>query len=105
MKTDLRRRVAPGHLSKDSAGWWRSVVREFEIDDSQMKLLTLAAESWDMSRKAYKTLAKQGFTFGDKHKQPRERPEVRIYKDALSAFARLLKQLQLDIAPPADEPE
>lgn len=103
MTTDTKRRLAPTHLQQKTREWWCLVVREFELNQSQIKLLTLAGEAWDISRKCRETLDKSGVTYLDRFEQPRERPEVDIYKDQTAAFARLMKQLQFDLPMPEGE--
>jgi hypothetical protein len=43
-----------------------------------------------------------GLTYQDRFDAPRARPEVAIERDNRLAFARLLRELDLDVEPPAD---
>ncbi|MEJ7714176.1 MAG: hypothetical protein WKF40_00095 [Thermoleophilaceae bacterium] len=47
-------------------------------------------------------LAQHGTTYTDRFGQPRARPEVNIERDARIAFARLLRELDLDGEPAPD---
>jgi phage terminase small subunit len=67
-----------------------------------MKLLTLAAEAWDRCQQAREALAKHGLTFEDRFGCPRSRPEIAVERDSRLAFARLLRELDLDVEPPPD---
>lgn len=43
-----------------------------------------------------------GLTYEDRFKQPRVRPEVAIERDGRIAFARLVRELRLDVDPDDD---
>jgi phage terminase small subunit len=90
----------PAHLHRDTARWWRSVVADYELDPHHVRLLTLAAEAYDRAADARAALAEHGTTFVDRFGQPRARPEVAIERDSRIAFARLLRELDLDAEPP-----
>jgi phage terminase small subunit len=79
------------------------VVAEFRLEQHHVRLLTLAAEAWDRGQEAREALTKEGLTFVDRFGQPHARPEVAIERDARIAFARLLRELALDVDPPADD--
>ena len=98
MKTDPK---PPKHLTRATKQWWRKLVSEFVFDDHHLKLLRLACEAWDRGQEAREVLAKEGLTFLDRFDQPKKRPEISIESDARISFARLLRELNLDL----DEPE
>jgi len=93
----------PAHLATATKKWFANVVEEFELEPHHLRLLTLAAEAWDRGQQAREAIAKEGLTFTDKHGQPRARPEVSIERDSRIAFARLLRELALDVSTPADD--
>jgi hypothetical protein len=67
--------------------------------------LTLAAEAWDRAEQAREAIAQHGMTFMDRFGQPHARPEIAIERDNRIAFARLLRELALDVeAPDAPRP-
>ena len=92
---------APQHLRPPTRKWWRSVANDYVLEAHHLRLLTLAAESWDRCCQAREGLAKDGLTFNDRFACPHVRPEVAIERDSRLAFARLLRELDLDIEPPA----
>ena len=92
----------PSHLSKSSKDWWLWVTGEFELEPHHLRLLTLAAESWDRGEQARRRLKRQGLTYNDRFGQPRSRPEIGIERDSKILFARLLRELDLDIDPPRE---
>src|SRR5207244_3269716 len=87
---------APKHLQPPTRRWWLNVVEEFELFEHHRRLLTLAGECWDRAQQAREALAEQGTTYTDRFGQPRPRPEVNIQRDATIAFARLVRELDLD---------
>ncbi len=93
---------APAHLSAPTASWWVDVVTTWDLDQHHVRLLTLAAEAFDRAVQARQVIARRGMTFKDRFGQPKPRPEIAIERDSRTAFARLLRELDLDIDAPAD---
>lgn len=93
---------APAHLAAETRKWWAAVEGEFQLEAHHLRLLTLAGEAWDRCSAARKAIDKNGITFTDRFGQPRTRPEVAIERDSRIAFARMLRELALDIGPPPD---
>lgn len=91
---------APSHLRPETAAWWRTIAADFELESHHRRLLTLACESWDRGVEAREALAKHGTVYHDRWGQPRARPEVAIERDARIGFARLVRELALDIELP-----
>jgi P27 family predicted phage terminase small subunit len=92
----------PKHLRKDTAAWWSSVVEAFELDSHHLRLLTKACESWDRSEQARELIAIHGLTFQDRFGSPRARPECAIERDSRLAFARMIREIGLDVSPPSE---
>lgn len=93
-------RNAPAHLKAPTRRWWQSVVEEYNLEPHHLRLLTLAAESWDRTQDARTVLEQEGLTFVDRFGQPKARPEVAIERDSRIAFARMLRELALDVEAP-----
>ena len=91
---------APAHLSKESSKWFETVAADFMLEAHHLRLLRLACEAWDRCQGARKVLDQDGLTYTDRFGAPRARPEVSIERDARLAFARLLRELSLDVAAP-----
>jgi len=92
----MKSRRAPQHLRPATRRWWRSVVADFDLDLHHLRLLQLACESWDRCEQAREILAVKGLTFDDRFGCPRARPEVAVERDTRLAFARLIRELDLD---------
>ncbi len=99
---ETRKPKPPAHLAAPTRRWWSAVVDEYVLDPHHVRLLTLAAESWDRAAQARRILADEGLTFEDRWGAPHPRPEVAIERDSRVAFARLLRELALDVSAPDD---
>lgn len=102
--TDNRgqRRVAPAHLAAATAKWWRHVVRNYDLEPHHERLLTLCCEAWDRGQEARAILARDGIIDEDRFDQKRAHAAVAIERDSRIAFARLLRELGLDVEPPRE---
>jgi hypothetical protein len=78
------------------------VLETYEMQPHHLRLLQLAAESWDSSQMAREAIEQHGQTYVDRFGAPRLRPEVNVERDARLSYARLLRELDLDIEPPSD---
>ena len=92
---------APAHLRPDTAAWWREVVESYVLEPHHLKILLMAATAWDRYEEAREVIEKEGLTFIDKHGQPRRHPACDIEATNKTLFARLLRELSLDLEPPA----
>src|SRR5262245_23849347 len=90
----------PRHLTAATRRWWAGVVAEVSLEEHHLRVLTKAAEMWDRAEQAREALATHGLTYQDRFGQPSARPEVAIERNAVICFARMLRELNLDIAPP-----
>lgn len=94
----------PAHLEKATAKWWKQVVEDFELEPHHLRLLTLAAEAWDRCQAARAIIDEMGMTYNDRFDQPKPRPEIAIERDSRIGFARLLRELALDVEAPPEAP-
>ena len=94
---------APAHLAASTRRWWRGVVTDYELQPHHLRLLQAACEAWDRLQHARAVLDAQGVSYTDRFGAPRARPEVAIERDSRVAFARLIRELDLDVEPPASE--
>lgn len=94
-------KTPPKHLRQATRRWWKAVVSEWILDEHHQRLLSLAAEAWDRCEQAREILAEKGLTFDDRFGQPCPRPEIAIERDSALRYARLLRELDLDIDEPS----
>jgi len=94
--------TAPDHLDPATAAWWDSVVSDYDLEPHHVRLLTLAAEAWDRANQARVAIAADGIVVADRYGTPKAHPAVAIERDARIAFARLIRELDLDGEPLPD---
>ena len=92
----------PAHLRTVTKDWWQDVLNWYELEPHHVRLLTLACESWDRGVDAREAITQHGAVFTDRFGQPRARPEIAIERDSRVAFARLLRELGLDLDEPPE---
>jgi hypothetical protein len=76
------------------------VVAEFDLEHHHLRILRLACEAWDRGQEAREAVAEHGSVYVDRFGQPRARPEIAIERDARISFARLMRELALDVDGP-----
>jgi phage terminase small subunit len=96
-----RRTSAPRHLRGPTRQWYANVCESYELEPHHLRLLQLAGEAWDRACEAREALAEHDLVFSDRFGQPHARPEVAVERDARLAFARLVRELDLDAEPPS----
>src|SRR5262245_51917633 len=101
MKTPTKTRP-PRHLSDESRAWFAHVTKEFDLESHHLKLLQAAAECWDRASEARTLLKEQGLVFTDRHGHLRPNPATVIERDNKTLFARLVRELGLDVVDPDD---
>jgi P27 family predicted phage terminase small subunit len=99
MKVKIR---PPRHLSDESRLWFASVLKDYDLEPHHVRLLRAACESWDRAAQAREQLAKEGITFTDRHGAVRPHPCCNIERDHRALFAKMLRELALDIEEPGD---
>lgn len=95
----------PDHLSPDATEWWQQVLRDYDLEPHHRRLLQSACEAWDRMQQARAALATHGaLTFTDEKGTIRAHPCVAMERDARVAFARLVRELDLDGGAPSEAP-
>jgi hypothetical protein len=74
------------------------------LESHHLRLLVLAGEAWDRGQQARAAIAEHGPVYTDRFGQPTVRPEISIERDSRIAFARLLRELALDVSVPDSRP-
>lgn len=95
-----KRAKVPEHLRPETKKWWRSVVRDYSLEEHHLRLLTAAAECWDRLCQARELLNKDGLVVEGREGGMRPHPAVNIERDCRVGFARLIRELDLDVDPP-----
>jgi phage terminase small subunit len=93
----------PAHLSPVMQKWWLQVVADYDLGPHHLKLLEAAADAWDRMAQARSALLKDGLTVPGRD-GPKPHPAINIERDSRTAFARLIRELDLDVPAPQPEP-
>ena len=95
----------PKYLKVDGRKFWRGVLRDYEIlECHDLKLLAEAASCIDRISEAREEIEKAGPYYIDRFKQPKQHPAHDVERNNKTLLARLLRELCLDIEPPASRP-
>ncbi|MCC8972160.1 P27 family phage terminase small subunit [Bradyrhizobium brasilense] len=90
---------APGHLAEPTRAWWRSVVKEYALEQHHLRLLQAACEAWDRLQEARELLLRDGLTVEGREGGLRPHPCIAIERDSRIGFSRLIRELDLDSEP------
>jgi phage terminase small subunit len=91
----------PEHLSAQMQQWWSAVVRDYDLEAHHLRLLEAAADAWDRMTAARALLLDEGLTVTGAQ-GPKPHPAANIERDSRIAFARLVRELDLDCEAPRE---
>ena len=91
----------PKNLSKAAETLWKQVVSDFELELHHLNLLAEACQQLGRAEAARKLIEVEGITVADRFRQVKPHPAVDIERQAATTFQRLMRELGLDIEPPA----
>jgi phage terminase small subunit len=92
----------PENLGPQTERWFVEVCSGYELQEHHLRLLSLACRCWDRIEEARKAIETHGATYIDRFHQPKCRPEIAIERDAITQFARLIRELDIDNEPASD---
>lgn len=92
---------APGHLSAPQKRLWLHVAGTWDLEQHQLRLLTLMCEALDRGEQAREAVKSDGAYLPDRFGQLKPHPALAVERDARIAVARLARELNLE--PPASE--
>jgi phage terminase small subunit len=87
----------PAHLGRDAAAWWQKTQIDFDLEDHHVLILTQAAGCLDRLTECRNVLAVEGLTTVDRFEQVKPHPLVTVELAQKALFARLVRELGLDI--------
>jgi hypothetical protein len=101
--SDDKDREPQNNLSPEMCDFFLQVNSAFRPEPHELRILHLACVQHDRATAARQVLDEQGTTYEDRFGQPRERPEVRIEREASRQFAQLIRQLDFPAQPFSSE--
>ena len=100
--TDEQKSRAPQHLRAATRRWFEAVCADYELEEHHVRLLTLACEAWDRGQQARELIRRQGMTTTTRDGGRKLHPACRVEDASRTAFARLVRELDLDVDAPAE---
>ena len=94
----------PEKLQAGGRRVWDSVVVPFELATFELEMLGAACQSLDVAAKHKRKLDREGLAYKDKAGNPRPHPSCAEYRNSLDTYRKLLRELSLDVEPPASRP-
>jgi P27 family predicted phage terminase small subunit len=85
----------PAHLSKTAKAWFSAVAASYDLDETHIQILTMAAELRDRAENARQLVQEDGAILADRFGQQREHPAAKLERDSKIAFARMMRELGL----------
>lgn len=85
---------APAHFSASAKALWRSIHRDFELEDDAICLLRVGIENLDLADRARESLRNDGLLVDGK-----KNPALDAVKLHDGLYLRCMRQLGLDLAP------
>ena len=100
MKTKIK---IPKHLQTEGRKFWKKVLDDFDLQDNHhLKLLEQACHCLDRQQQAREVIEAEGIFIHDRFLQRREHPAAKTERDNKIIFARLIRELGLDLHDPAE---
>jgi phage terminase small subunit len=91
----------PKHLSVASRRLWREIVADYDLPPHALALLTAALEAKGRMDEARATVARDGAYVAGRFGL-RAHPALAVERDSRIAFARLIREVGLDLVDPAE---
>ena len=94
---------APSHLENEGKKFWRQVLKDFDLSDAHhLKILENICQCLGRIEEARTKIETEGSYFRDRFGQPKEHPAHKTERDNKVLFARLLRELCLDLNIPEE---
>lgn len=94
---------APAHLAEPTRKWFLAVIRDYQLEEHHVRLLTLAGEAFDRATQARQLIERDGLVVPTGAEGGlKAHPAIAIERDSRLAFARLLRELDLDTDAPSE---
>jgi P27 family predicted phage terminase small subunit len=93
----MTRERAPSGLGKEGKKFWKQLSGEYDFETHHLKILENACHCLDRIEQAKEQIEKDGLYVPDRYGALKEHPAGKTERDNRALFARLLRELGLDI--------
>jgi phage terminase small subunit len=94
--------IPPPGLRPATRRWFLETCQRWELEPHHVRLLAIAAQSWDETQRAAALLRKEGLLITMPSGAKRPHPAARLAGDARATFMRAVRELDLDLEPPSE---
>jgi hypothetical protein len=101
MMTDTPSFRPPTGLRAGTRRWFVAVSSSWDLEEHHLRQLAIAARSWDQAEEADELVRREGLVIQMPSGASRPHPAIRIGNEARALFLRALRELDLDLEPPA----
>ena len=95
----MTRIKTPAHLSPEMKVFFKAILKDFNLENHHIVLLTRACENLDRAEQARLQVAEEGLTTVDRYGSIKTHPCCKIELDAKNSARLLLRELGLDLEP------
>ena len=82
--------------------WVKKIQKDYVLESQHNRLLILAAAAWDRAVEGKTIVDAEGAVILDRFGAKRSHPGIQIERDSMLTFSKLLRELALDLEPPAE---
>jgi len=90
----------PNYLSDTMQHWWKTVLKNWELESHHIRLLETACSAWDRAEQARVAIASEGLTISDAKGNTRANPLCSVELQSRKLFTATLRELGLDVRAP-----
>jgi P27 family predicted phage terminase small subunit len=95
-------RKAPRYLRAPTRRWWEEVVSTWGLESHHVLVLTATCEALDLLYQANQCIQRDGLVTTTQRGGARANPAVKIALEARLQVYRGIRELDLDLVPPAE---
>lgn len=92
----------PDYLKKSGKRFFKEISNTYELEEHHLEILALASQCLDRLDQARSQIKSEGIFLKDRFEKLYLNPAIRLEKENKILFARLIRELNLDIEPPKE---
>jgi len=93
---------APEEISDNAKEFFKSILKEFELEPHHIEILTQACHALDRLHEAQRAIKENGSYYLDRFNKPKVTPQIEVEAKYMVIFKNLIRELGLDLEPPKE---